>query len=81
MTNMQNDDLTDRLRRVLEMEERMSAALISLCEPQALPASLPPDTKQTIAGMLLQIRDDTLRHQKFVADLLEKGCADGPQSQ
>ena len=67
---MDKDEFIDRLNRAYEMEEGMAGELIDLCQPDALPAHIPPEVRERLRAMFLSIQADTLRHKAVVAEIM-----------
>jgi len=66
---MDKTELSDRLDRTYEMEETMVGMLVDLCHPEALDPKLPPDVREKIRGILLGIKEDSIRHKKMVLEI------------
>ena len=66
---MDKAELLDRLNRTFEMEETMVGILIDLCLPDALSTELSPAIREKIRGILLGIKEDSLRHKKIVLEI------------
>ncbi|MFA5144530.1 MAG: hypothetical protein WC723_00765 [Candidatus Omnitrophota bacterium] len=68
---MNNKELQDKLNRAYVMEEEMAGVLIDLCNLESLPDGLPEEARKRIKGILLGIKEDTLRHKKIVSEIKE----------
>ncbi len=66
---MKSEEFLDKLDRAVLMEEEMAGVLIDLCEPGSLPADLPEKVRMRVGGILLAIKEDTLRHRKIVSQI------------
>ena len=66
------DECLDRLRRGLEMEEKLANSLSLLCLESTLPADLPESTRKRISQILEILQRDTLRHERNVRHWLTR---------
>jgi hypothetical protein len=66
---MNKAEISDLLDRTYEMEETMVGMLVGLCHPEALDTEIPQDIREKIRGILLGIKEDSLRHKKMVLEI------------
>ncbi len=62
----------DRLRRGLEMEEKLANSLSTLCLESTPPADLPEPAQKIIFQILEILQRDTLRHEQNVRHWLTR---------
>lgn len=66
------DECIDRLRRGLEMEEKLANSLARLCLKSTPPADLPEPAQKRIFEILEILQRDTLRHEQTVRHWLTR---------
>jgi hypothetical protein len=69
---LSQDECLDRLRRGLEMEEKLANSLSLLCLESTLPTDLPEPTQKRISQILNILQRDTLRHEQNVSHWLTR---------
>lgn len=77
---MEKSRLVEGLERAMLTEEKMAVMLLDLCDPDALPSSIPEAKRRQVRNYLLRISDESKRHAVTVSGLIAKysgGHSDG----
>ena len=64
--------IIDRLKRALEMEEKMAICLVDLCNKPSNMTDIPEDIRIKLVKTLNRIKNDTMRHKNTVDDVLNQ---------